>query len=112
MAVDGRAILGTNIKKYRTSKGWNQEALAKKVRLKKETISRVENGRQNISIDNLLKIAAALGVSLEELSMENPSSIPLRFVISEHNIQTLKGLLESIHVMFENKERKKDLDKD
>lgn len=45
----------------RIEKKMSQQALAEKVGTKRSNICRIELGHQNISLDLLLKIAAALG---------------------------------------------------
>lgn len=52
--------LGKNIAYYRQLKGFSQEALAEKVELSREYITRVENGQKNISLKKLFAITDAL----------------------------------------------------
>ena len=60
--------LGQNIKKYRTAKNLSQEALAEKVGLTREYITRVENGQKYISLRKLFLITDVLGVKFSELT--------------------------------------------
>jgi transcriptional regulator with XRE-family HTH domain len=62
-----RHTLATNMKRLRIAKGLSQERLAALARLHSNYVGSVERRERNISIDNLEKIAAALGVSLPEL---------------------------------------------
>jgi HTH-type transcriptional regulator / antitoxin HipB len=43
----------------------SQSALAKKMKVKREFISRLESGRQNITLDTLYRIGEALGKKVE-----------------------------------------------
>jgi DNA-binding XRE family transcriptional regulator len=47
--------------KVRRSSNLSQSALAKKMNVKREFISRIESGNQNITLATLLKIATATG---------------------------------------------------
>lgn len=62
-----RKILGKNIRKYREIRGLSQEKLAEYSDLHRTYIGAVERGERNISIDNIGKIAKALGVNIENL---------------------------------------------
>ena len=58
---------GKRIKELRTKKGFSQEKFAQKCRLHRTYISDIERGERNVSIENIHKIAKALGVSEGEL---------------------------------------------
>lgn len=58
--------IGQRIKELRAKQGYSQEQLAGLADLDRTYINSVENGRRNISINSLSKIALALGVSLKE----------------------------------------------
>ena len=49
------------IKRLRQEKRLSQEALAKKMKVKREFVSRIESGRQNITLETLFRIARATG---------------------------------------------------
>lgn len=59
--------LGDRIKKLRLQTGLSQEKFALKIDLDRTYYSSVENGKRNIAIINLKKIADGLGISLSEL---------------------------------------------
>ncbi|THF66967.1 helix-turn-helix transcriptional regulator [Pseudothauera nasutitermitis] len=60
--VSARQVLARNIKRLRGEKGWSQEALAFEAGLHRTFIAHVERAGRNISIDNIERIARALGV--------------------------------------------------
>lgn len=62
-----REILATNILKMRHDLEWTQEDLAFETNLHRTFIAHVERQMRNISIDNVEKIAHALGVGVAEL---------------------------------------------
>ena len=66
-----RAILAANIIYLRGIRGWSQEALAFECGLHRTFVAHVERQVRNISIDNIDKIADALGVAPCELLTPN-----------------------------------------
>lgn len=56
--------VGNRVRELRNRLGISQEALGHEAGLDRTYIASVENGKRNISIVNLEKIAAALNVSL------------------------------------------------
>ena len=58
--------VGQRIKEIRGPLGISQEALANKAELDRTYVTDVENGRRNISIENLEKLILALDTSVAE----------------------------------------------
>lgn len=57
-----RDILARNLRLHRAERGWSQERLALEAGLNRTYLSAVERSEQNISVDNIARIADALGV--------------------------------------------------
>jgi len=66
-----RAILASNILRNRTSLGLSQEALAIKAGIHRTYVGAVERSERNISLDNIEKLAKALGCDVAELLTKN-----------------------------------------
>ena len=69
--------LGDRIKHFRTEKNHTQELLGEKVNLSREHINKIETGTNKPSLDTVVDIANALGISVEDLlvdSLEHPIS--------------------------------------
>lgn len=66
-------FLNTNIKYLRSKKGLSQQGLADKVGIDRSTISRIENNEIETTIDNAIKIADTLNVSINDLLTKNLS---------------------------------------
>ena len=64
--MDIKQKIGKRIKDLRKSKNVSQEKLAELSDLDRTYINSVENGKRNVSIVNIEKIANALGYSLQE----------------------------------------------
>lgn len=56
-----------SVRKHRTNKGWSQLELANRAGLDRKTVNRVENGRFAPSVETLLLVSEALGVSMNNL---------------------------------------------
>lgn len=55
------------MKELRRRRGYSQEELASKAGLHRTYISDIERGERNVSIENIEKIATALGVKPSDL---------------------------------------------
>jgi len=60
-------IVGQNIRNLRKQKGWTQEELAEASNINDKEVSHIEQGKRNITIATLSKIAAALETSAQKL---------------------------------------------
>jgi transcriptional regulator with XRE-family HTH domain len=63
----GRRLVGTNIRRLRLDQGLSQEQLAGKAGINRAYLSTVENGKRNVSIDNIIALANALVVDPRRL---------------------------------------------
>lgn len=63
-------VFGANVKKYRTRIGLSQEVFAEKCGLHRTYISAVECYRRSISLENIQRIADALGIATYLLFVE------------------------------------------
>ena len=57
----------------RRERGLNQEAFAKAIRVSRQTVSSIENGRYNPSLDLAFTIADFFGLSIEEIFIHERS---------------------------------------
>jgi transcriptional regulator with XRE-family HTH domain len=64
------AALGRRIRQLREARGLSQAALAKKARISRITLLRVENATQDLTTEKLERIARALGVRVRDLFPE------------------------------------------
>ncbi len=62
-----RAIFAENLRKARLAKGLSQEDLAELANLHRTYVGSVERSERNVSIDNMERLAAAVGVPLPKL---------------------------------------------
>ena len=62
-----RQIFGQNLRRNRETLGISQEDLAEKAGLHRTYIGSVERGERNVSIDNMERLAVAVGSTIEQL---------------------------------------------
>jgi transcriptional regulator with XRE-family HTH domain len=62
-----RALVAANLVALRRSKGWSQEMLALEAGLHRTFVAHVERQARNIALDNLERLATALGVEVYRL---------------------------------------------
>lgn len=60
-------LLAQNVRRLRASAGLSQEALASLAGIHRTYLSSVERGERNLTINNVFRIAEALGVDPREL---------------------------------------------
>lgn len=67
MAKTTAQKFGENMKKIRLEKGMSQGDICRALGLDRAYISNVENGKQNLTISTMEKVAKALGVGVDDL---------------------------------------------
>lgn len=63
-------VFGTNVKQYRVQLGISQEEFADKCGMHRTYISSIECFRRSISLENIQRIADALGIETYKLFIE------------------------------------------
>ena len=63
----GRAAFGARVRSLRLASGLSQEQLAERAGLHRTYVSSIERGHRNVGLDNILDLAAALGVPAADL---------------------------------------------
>lgn len=62
-----REVLATNLRRLRAERGLSQEALADLAGVHRNYLGGIERRERNVGLDNLERLARALGVSVSEL---------------------------------------------
>ncbi len=65
---DYNVTIRNNIRRLRKQHKMSQEQLAEKIDCCREHITRIENGKLNLGLENFIKIAELFEVSLDELA--------------------------------------------
>jgi transcriptional regulator with XRE-family HTH domain len=66
--------LARRVRELRTNRGWTQEKLAEATRVTRICIVAVEGGKQNVSMDILIRLANALSVPPDVLLSSEASA--------------------------------------
>lgn len=62
-----KEIFGNKVRELRNKIGVSQEKFALQIDMDRTYLASVENGKRNISIENIYKIANGLGITMETL---------------------------------------------
>jgi len=65
--MNEKKLLGQRIQEIRKNKGWSQEALSEKAETSQNYLSRIESGKENPTLDMLIKLSRALEVEMWEM---------------------------------------------
>jgi transcriptional regulator with XRE-family HTH domain len=65
--ADIKTTFGKAVRRLRTDRGHSQEDFAAKAKINRSYMGRIERGAVNISLDNVQKIAKALGLTAGQL---------------------------------------------
>ena len=71
MDMDIITVFASNVKMYRTNRGLSQDKLAEMTGLHRTYISAIECFRRSISLENIQRIADALGIDAYLLLVDN-----------------------------------------
>ena len=95
------------IRFLRESQGISQEFLASELGISQKTLSRMENGQTEISINQLKGIAKVLGVSATELFEDNKISIH----IENQNGENFYGIQNGTVISLSSKNENESIEK-
>lgn len=109
--AESRQNLIAELVAARTEQGMSQQALANMLGMQRSGISRIERGAQNVSLDTVLRMAAALGKEVALSDALRPASGPepetyslrlfdeelLTFSLRRAGLEGLKAHIESVN---------------
>ena len=72
--MDMKVAIGERIAELRKAKNLSQQQFSYEAEIERSYLTHVEKGRKNISIDTLIKITSALGISLKDFFNEGAFS--------------------------------------
>ena len=103
------SFLADNIVALRKRSELSQERLAQKAGIPRSTLTHMESGSGNPSLTNLCKLAAALGVSIEEL-LSRPRSDCSLLLKDQVPIQSRSGGKVKVHKLMPDRVRGIEID--
>lgn len=97
-------FLNKNIKYLRTIKKISQQDLADKIGVNRSTVSRIENGEIETTIENAINLANALDVSLNDLITKDLriENVPKKEMSEEEELKMLTDTLKKKGFLDEN----------
>ncbi len=105
--MDKKVVLGARIKAVRKERGWSQEQLAERVGISTQYVSNIERGKENPTLDLLLRVAQALKVSpaeifdLEARGLDRKTlQAEIRKVIETQDIERLRIALKVLRAIL------------
>ncbi len=105
--MDKKVVLGARIKAVRKERGWSQEQLAERVGISTQYVSNIERGKENPTLDLLLRLAQALKVSpaeifdLEARGLDRKTlQAEIRKVIETQDIERLRIALKVLRAIL------------
>jgi len=103
--MDELGVLGQNLRRLRMGKGMTQVELARKVGLTKETVSKIELGKQkNPGVGYLVLICKELDIKMEELFMEEPEARFIKITLSDANARAIGEIFSQVQKILPKKE--------
>lgn len=111
-------LFGRRLKELRDARGWTQEELADKAKLKPAVISHFETGvRGAPSADNLVKLSNALEVSIDYLlgRSDQPQVSSSRFSaafrgLADASAETVDAALDVVQTLVDRERKRKEPD--
>lgn len=104
------SYLAQNIEKLRTSKGLSQLQLAQQAKIPRSTLTNIESGVGNPSLNNLVRISLALGVGIEEL-LSRPRTDCLLVKAAEVPVQSRSQGRVQLHKLLPDKIKGIEIDR-
>ena len=96
-------VFSKNLRKYRNESGLSQEAFANKAGLHRTYISALERGKRSVALDNIEKIADALGIDAYLLFIDIPNETSTDIKWGKiMSISALKDKFNSLTLESEN----------
>ena len=97
-----KAILWTNIRRYREYRKWTQAQLAEKLNISINFLSDIENGKKWISPASMVKFASVLNI--EPFELFKPADAPAPAVstlFSRYNAEVVEAVSESLTRIYD-----------
>lgn len=98
-------LIGERIKQERLNKRLTQEVLAEKANVSVSFLGQIERGERKLSLETFIKLAEALGVSLDYLGKNyipktNPELDELVYILRGQSRQEIKMLIDIAKTIF------------
>lgn len=92
--VDRLAQIGPRLRSARQSRGWTLQDLAAKAQMSVSTLSRLESGKRQASLELLLPLTQHLGIRIDDLLPAEPPDPRVRRAVERHGGVTMVPLMQ------------------
>lgn len=89
-----RENFGRRIRQLRKARDWTQEILATRAGMEYKYLGAIERGEKNLTIDNIEKIAAGLGVEAHQLFLFSTEGLKLEDKMVDDKIEDIFKLCD------------------
>ena len=101
-------LLGENIRRFRKKEGMTQEQLAEKAGIDQKQISKIESGRVQAKLSTYLRIANALGVSIDHFLADalliEPEHLSMTLINGDGEQRFLRDVIHAVLRYLDEKE--------
>lgn len=105
--MDKKTALGARIKALRKQKGWSQERLAERASISTQYLSNIERGKENPTLDLLLRLAESLKVSPADIfdfeadALDRKSlHAEIRNLVQTRDVERLRAALKVLRAIL------------
>ena len=101
-------LLGQNIRHLRKKEGMTQERLAEKAGIDQKQMSMIESGRVQAKLSTYLRVANALGVSIDHFLADalliEPEHLPMAVINGDEEQRFLQDVIHAVLRYLDGKE--------
>jgi transcriptional regulator with XRE-family HTH domain len=104
--MDIKEMIGARIKEIRAKNGLTQEAVAERMDISPKYLSSIERGKENPTLNTLIKLSESLEVNLGEMfsfvELEDPAKrkSQIKSLLSKADDAQLKIILKIVSAVF------------
>ncbi len=99
------SAFGERVKTYRVARGMSQEELATQTGMLNTTISKIEHGQRKVTLDEAVRLAEVLRVTLAQLAGVEENEIPAPLhVAASHCLRESQQLAQALSTNLQNLE--------
>lgn len=96
-------LLGKKIREIRNARQLTQEEMAEKLEISRQKYARIENGANNITLDNLTRIASILDVTVSDITSVLDEEPSVAYRSGESEDSSVEKIFDMLDLFYANK---------